>query len=72
MTWREQAACADVDPDVFFPATKGRAKAARRICRHCPVAADCYLEAVRNQETGVWGGVYFGSETARLVKARAR
>lgn len=35
--------------------------ACQAICRHCPVAADCFAGAVeRDEPCGVWGGVTFG------------
>src|SRR6266487_668912 len=42
MNWREDAACGDADPDLFFPiGTTGNALRqmddAKRICRFCPV-----------------------------------
>ena len=33
---------------------------ARRVCAGCPVAADCYFEAVRDDLSGTWGGCWFG------------
>jgi WhiB family transcriptional regulator, redox-sensing transcriptional regulator len=41
MNWREDAACGDADPDLFFPiGTTGNAlrqiDEAKRICRFCP------------------------------------
>ncbi len=61
-TWRDEAACRDMDPDLFFPiGTTGPAldqiEAAKGICRACPVRHFCLEYALStNQEAGVWGG----------------
>lgn len=53
--WRTQAACLDADPDIFFQSST---KAAKAICRECPVADECLMYAMDNNETyGVWGGM---------------
>ena len=60
--WRDQAACRDVDADLFFPAGNtgaavGHIKAAKAVCRRCPVQAACLRFALEtHQEAGVWGG----------------
>ncbi|ATL25975.1 WhiB family transcriptional regulator [Streptomyces formicae] len=62
MDWLNQAACADADPDLFFPSGgAGRAlhdrTAAKRICARCPVRGLCLAWAMSTrQATGVWGG----------------
>ena len=60
--WREDAACRDADPDLFFPiGTTGPAlrqiQEARRICRTCPAQTRCLAWALDHGVTdGVWGG----------------
>jgi WhiB family redox-sensing transcriptional regulator len=58
--WREQAACRDHDPEVFFPgrqATPGQIAAAKAICATCLVQEDCLAYALEtNQTEGIWGG----------------
>ena len=60
-TWREDAACRDSDPDLFFPVgTTGGAveetRAAIALCLRCPVREQCLEFAmVTNQRDGVWG-----------------
>ena len=60
--WREDAACRDADPELFFPiGTTGAALRqigeAKRICHACPVRTHCLAWALVNGVTdGVWGG----------------
>ena len=61
-SWRDQAACAGVDTEAFFPVGSTGpavevADVARAICSTCPVRADCLRFAVAtNQQYGIWGG----------------
>lgn len=60
--WRDNAACRDADPDLFFPiGTTGPALRqigeAKRVCRTCPAQAPCLAWALGNKVIdGVWGG----------------
>lgn len=60
--WREQAACRDLDTELFFPVgTTGPAldqtEQAIAVCAHCPVAQACLDWALdTNQQDGIWGG----------------
>ena len=73
--WRDQAACRDEDPELFFPAgTTGaaldRIQAAKSVCRSCPVQRPCLQFALEtNQDSGVWGGTD-EQERRRLRSAR--
>jgi WhiB family transcriptional regulator, redox-sensing transcriptional regulator len=56
--WRDQAACRDADPDLFFP-DRGYADVseAMTICNGCPVREECLDWALKvNEDEGVWGG----------------
>jgi hypothetical protein len=49
--WRDEAACRDVDADLFFPVgTMGpgprQIEEAKRICRACPAQAACLAWAI--------------------------
>jgi hypothetical protein len=61
--WRQSAACQDVDPDLFFPATESGANydrqvaAAKAVCVRCPVRAQCLVEALARLPYGVAGGL---------------
>jgi WhiB family redox-sensing transcriptional regulator len=67
--WRRDAACRDADPELFFPGRDNRyvraqVKAAKLICRGCPVNATCLSWAlVTDQQAGIWGGL---TEAERL------
>ena len=62
--WRDHAACRQLDmpyeavDQLFFPTVGGTGAAAKRICRHCPVAAQCLDKALSYGSglSGVWGG----------------
>jgi WhiB family redox-sensing transcriptional regulator len=71
--WRAKAACAEVDPDLFFPVgvtgpAVGQIAAAKAVCGECTVQAECLDFAIStNQEYGVWGAT---SEEERRVLRR--
>ena len=57
--WMVDAACLDVDPDIFFPTPGDQVTAAqaKQICDTCKSETDCLAYALRNGETqGIWGG----------------
>ena len=62
MSWRESAACRDVDPDLFFPIGTGgltlvQIGEAKAVCARCPVRERCLEWALDvGQVEGVWGG----------------
>lgn len=76
MDWRNEAACRDEDPELFFPiGDTGPAlvqiEDAKRVCRTCVVAADCLEWALETaQEAGVWGGA--SEDERRVMRRRLR
>jgi WhiB family redox-sensing transcriptional regulator len=62
MSWRERAACRDVDPDLFFPVgtaglTLVQIDEAKAVCAGCPVRERCLQWALDvGQVEGIWGG----------------
>jgi WhiB family redox-sensing transcriptional regulator len=60
--WRDEAACRQTDPDLFFPPGRTgvaieQLEAAKSVCRSCPVQHPCLQFALEtNQEAGIWGG----------------
>jgi WhiB family redox-sensing transcriptional regulator len=75
--WRDDAACATVDYDVFFPPDDEANEAieAKAVCAVCPVRDECLEYALAtNQTEGVWGGLD-ASERRRMrrrIRDRAR
>lgn len=60
--WMEFAACAAVDPELWFAASKHEEDhnypIAKATCQRCPVQAECLDAALRNDERyGVFGGL---------------
>ncbi|MEU6977616.1 MULTISPECIES: WhiB family transcriptional regulator [unclassified Streptomyces] len=76
-SWRADAACREVDPDLFFPVGVGptalaQAEEAKEVCHRCPVREQCLRWAMDDsrQVTGVWGGL---TETERRsLRRRSR
>lgn len=65
-TWQTSAACRGPHAVVFFPPARperkeerlARERAAKEICRPCPVIRDCLDYAIRIREmNGIWGGL---------------
>ena len=80
MSWREEALCAQVDPELFFPDSMlPHAYApAIRVCRICPVRENCLEDAMGREGAassayrgGVWGGLS-PSQRATLARRRSR
>jgi len=71
--WMQDAACAEVEPDVFHPEGHESAEPAKRICtQFCPVVSECLAYALREREEhGVWGGTSSYERKQMLLKRRA-
>lgn len=73
VNWREDAACAGVNSDIFFPPVEDEvvAETAKAICEQCPVREACLQYALAtNQAAGVWGGLDAGER--RRMRRRIR
>ena len=71
--WRESAACAGADIEVFFPDDGDEigTAAAKAICENCPVQEACLQYALAtNQTEGVWGGM--DKHERRRMRRRVR
>jgi WhiB family redox-sensing transcriptional regulator len=72
--WRDQAACASQDPELFFPITtlgpaRPQVEAARQVCLRCPVRLPCLNWALdTGQDAGIWGGMT--DQERRLLRHR--
>lgn len=54
--WMEDAVCASIDPELWFPPRGGNPSPAKKICDTCPVQAEC-LEYGAAEPVGIWGGL---------------
>ena len=60
----DDALCAQVDPEIFFPKKGGSSREAKAVCARCPVAAECLDYSLSDPRTsalapfsfGIWGG----------------
>jgi WhiB family redox-sensing transcriptional regulator len=56
--WRQDALCAETDPEAFFPEKGGSTREAKRVCVGCEVRAECLEFALASDERfGIWGGL---------------
>lgn len=78
--WRENAGCAGVDPELFYPEGAGpvvraQVQAAKRICAGCPVRELCLAEVMGSEDPALRWGVSGGlsaAERAELFAAQRR
>lgn len=57
VTWHEDALCAHIGGDWWYPEKGESATAAKAICRACPVRAECLDYSLTwRQRFGIWGG----------------
>lgn len=67
-SWRRDAVCAQVDPELFFPEVGEPTAPAKRICAGCPVRVECLDYALDAREAhGVFGGLS-AQERLRLLR----
>jgi WhiB family transcriptional regulator, redox-sensing transcriptional regulator len=70
--WQEQAACQEVDQDLFFSLDETDQREALQLCRGCPVQQDCLRFAIEQREMyGIWGGMR-ESERRSMIRERRR
>ncbi len=70
--WFDDAACRDVDTDVFFPTSDAHAEEAKAICAACPVREECLEHALATRPAeGVWGGLT-PIERHRMIRRRQK
>lgn len=74
--WQNQAACRSYDPAIWFPAwyqdNQPQVKKARRICRACPVLADCrrFVDE-QPQSDGIWAAMTPSERRRRRLSQQA-
>ena len=55
-SWRQEALCAETDPESFFPEKGGSTREAKRVCIGCSVRMECLEFALAGDERfGIWG-----------------
>ena len=69
MTWRDDAACLGMDPEIFFGASHVLAK---RICADCPVTETCLTDAIRFSWWGDYAGIRGGMGPDERRRLRRR
>lgn len=75
-SWRESAACAGADTELFFPVgftgpAAADIRAARALCERCPVRVCCLSYALDSgQAAGIWGGC--DENERRLMRQQPR
>jgi WhiB family redox-sensing transcriptional regulator len=70
----DDAACVEVDPELFFPELDSlwRVAQAKRICGGCRVSEDCLLYSLENKfKDGIWGGLS-PTERHRLMMGKRK
>jgi hypothetical protein len=65
-----KANCIGIDTDMFIEFEHYRE--ARRVCSRCPIAADCFYEAVKDDLTGTWGGLWHGKPATPGVRVAGK
>lgn len=71
-SWLDDAACQDVDAELFFSQDEFQQQQALAVCAGCPVRRECLDHALATGEHyGIWGGTREG-ERRRLMRDRQR
>lgn len=72
IAWRSMGACRGLDPEIFFPESEDRVRAAKEVCFGCDVRVACLEHALASREkVGVWGGTT-EKERRRILRQRRR
>lgn len=70
--WEDDALCAQIGPEEFFPEKGNSVQQAKKICERCDVKPDCLQYALDNGvDSGVWGGLS-AQERRRLKKRQEK
>ncbi len=57
-SWRDDAICSQIDPEMWFPDKGGSTREAKKVCLGCPVRLECLQYALdRDERFGIWGGL---------------
>lgn len=69
LEWMEDGICKQVGVDVMYPERNKERRVSKKVCLPCPVRASCLAEALKRDESGVWGGT--SQRQRRLIQAAA-
>lgn len=69
--WAQDALCAQIDPEIFFPNKGESIKQAVSICSQCPVRQEC-LDAALEEEAASSGYGRYGIRGGLTARERAR
>jgi WhiB family redox-sensing transcriptional regulator len=57
-SWKDDAVCAQTDPELFFPHPGETAAKAKAICARCPVVDKCLAYGLQiNDQHAIYGGL---------------
>lgn len=65
--WRDDALCAQTDPEIFHPEKGQSVREPKAVCAGCEVRRECLEHALAAEPRGIWGGM-----TPRERRALAR
>jgi hypothetical protein len=71
--WRQRAACGTNDAALFFPGAAASTAEVKRLCRSCPVRAECLQDALDSND--VYAGIRAGKsadERRQLLRRRPK
>lgn len=74
--WMDDALCAQVDPELFFPGKGGSTRDAKAVCAKCTVAAECldyalaYEAGEHGTSTSYPSGIYGGLSERERYRLR--
>jgi len=72
-SWKNQALCAQTDPELFFPEKGGSTREAKQVCSRCEVRTECLEEALAtNERYGIWGGLCERERHALMIERWGR
>lgn len=70
---REEALCAQSDPELWFEERTSLAREAMSICNQCPVMEECRQFAIDNEiDYGIWGGMTTAQRRRELRIAKRK
>ncbi|GGX02171.1 hypothetical protein GCM10010353_17320 [Streptomyces chryseus] len=69
--WRDDALCAQTDPEIFHPEKGQSVRAPKAVCAGCDVRRECLEHALVAAPFGIWGGKTPRERRALVRRRRA-